>query len=147
MRRSKSSTENGSKSDSLLTVGYIEQIDLPEWRVYALTAKLDTGALSSALHVENISCWEDGWVTFDVPLASGARSHVEAQLVRRGQVRSTTGKVEWRNFVATRLCLGPIERDIEIGLVDRSAMNYRMLLGRAALAGGCMVDPARSFLL
>jgi hypothetical protein len=136
-----------SSNQSLLTVGYVEQIDLPEWRVYALTAKLDTGALSSALHVENMSCWEDGWITFDVPLTSGARSHVEAELVRRGQVRSTNGKVEWRNFVSTRLCLGPIERAIEIGLVDRSSMNYRMLLGRTALAGGCTVDPARSFLL
>ena len=136
-----------SKSESLLTVGYVEEVDLPDWRIYVLTAKLDTGALSSALHVENMSAWEDGWVTFDVPLTSGTRSHVEAQLVRRGQVRSTSGKVEWRCFVSTRLCLGPIEREIEIGLVDRSAMNYRMLLGRAALAGGCMVDPARSFLL
>ena len=136
-----------SSKNSVLTVGYVEEIDLPEWRVYALTAKLDTGALSSALHVENISRWEDDWVTFDVPLASGARSHVEARLVRRGQVRSTNGKITWRNFVSTRLCLGPIEREIEIGLVDRSSMNYRMLLGRAALAGGCMVDPARSFLL
>jgi len=133
-------------NSSLLTVGYVEEIDLPEWHIYALTAKLDTGALSSALHVENLSLWGDGAVTFDVPLASGVRSHVEAQLVRRGQVRSTSGKVRWRNFVSTRLCLGPIERDIEIGLVDRSTMNYRMLLGRAAL-GGCMVDPARSFLL
>lgn len=136
-----------SGNNSLLTVGYVEEIDLPEWRVYALTAKIDTGALSSALHVENVSCWEDGLVTFDVPLANGRRSHVEAQLVRRAQVRSTSGKIEWRNFVSTRLCLGPMEREIEIGLVDRSSMNYRMLLGRAALAGDCIVDPARSFLL
>lgn len=136
-----------SGNNSLLTVGYVEEIDLPEWRVYALTAKIDTGALSSALHVENVSCWEDGLVTFDVPLANRGRSHVEAQLVRRAQVRSTSGKIEWRNFVSTRLCLGPMEREIEIGLVDRSSMNYRMLLGRAALAGDCIVDPARSFLL
>jgi len=136
-----------SENKNLLTVGYVEQIDLPEWKVYALTAKLDTGALTSALHVENLSRWEDGSLTFDVPLESGARCHVEAQLVRRGQVRSTNGKVEWRSFVATRLCMGPLEREIEVGLVDRSSMNYRMLLGRTALAGSCMVDPARSFVL
>jgi len=43
--------------------------------------------------------------------------------------------------------MGPLEREIEVGLVDRSSMNYRMLLGRTALAGSCMVDPARSFVL
>ena len=53
-----------SENKNLLTVGYVEQIDLPEWKVYALTAKLDTGALSSALHVENLSRWEDGWEFF-----------------------------------------------------------------------------------
>ena len=133
---------------ALVTVGYVEQIDLPEWRVFGLAAKLDTGALTSALHVQNISEWEDGWVTFDVPFDEGAgRVHVESRLVRRAQVRSTSGVVTWRLFVATQLCLGPIDRTIEVGLVDRGGMNYRMLLGRAALAGCCTVDPAHCYLL
>lgn len=132
----------------LLTVGYVEEIDLPEWRVFGLPAKLDTGALTSALHVENISEWEDGWITFDVPFeGQHGRVHVEARLARRAQVRSTSGTVSWRLFVETQLCLGPIDRRIEVGLVDRGGMNYRMLLGRAALAGSCTVDPGCCYLL
>jgi len=122
---------------------------LPEWEVFALPAKVDTGALSSAVHVENLCTWEDGWLSFDLPLeqGGGSRRNVEARLVRMGQVRSTTGKTERRPFVATRLCLGHLEQVIEVGLVDRGAMNYRMLIGRAALAGRFVVDPARCFLL
>ncbi len=139
---------NQRSSTGALTIGYVEQVDLPEWGVFQLPAKVDTGALSSAVHVENLCVWTDDWLTFDLPVdASGPRLNVEARLVRMSQVRSTNGNVEQRPVVATRMCLGLIERQIEVGLVDRSAMNYRMLLGRSALAGCCVVDPARCYLL
>jgi hypothetical protein len=133
-----------------LTIGYVEQIDLPEWGIFALPVKVDTGALTSALHVENLSQWEDGWLTFDVPYSSSSgqcRRHVEACVVRLCSVRGSNGEVRRRPFVATQLNLGPLEREIEIGLVDRTEMNYRMLLGRSALSGACVVDPARCYLL
>lgn len=137
------------RTSPLVTIGYVELVDLPEWQVFRLPVKVDTGALSSALHVDNLCRWEDDWLTFDVPLeAERARTrNVEARLVRVSQVRSTSGRVEERPFVRTRLWLGPLEIEIEIGLVDRSGMNYAMLLGRAALAGQCLVDPARCYLL
>jgi len=134
----------------LLTIGYVEHIDLPDWKVFAMPAKVDTGALTSALHVENLCRWADGWVTFDVCFEDSQRSrrcNVEARLVREGQVRSTAGRVETRPIVETRLCLGYLERTIEVGLVDRSSMNYRMLLGRSAIAGSYIVDPARCYVL
>ena len=133
-----------------ITIGYAERIDLPEWGVFELAAKVDTGALSSALHVENLCEWEDGWVSFDV-LLDGARrrrrKNLEARLARHGQVRSTAGAIETRLFVSTLLRLGEFERRIEVGLVDRAQMNYRMLLGRRALAGRFVVDPRRRYLL
>src|SRR5690606_20435230 len=38
-----------------LVIGLAELVDLPEWRIVRLRAKVDTGARSSALHVENIA--------------------------------------------------------------------------------------------
>jgi hypothetical protein len=38
------------------------------------------------------------------------------------------------------------ERGIEINLTDRRGMLFPMLLGRSAMDGAFMVDPARSFL-
>lgn len=52
----------------------------------------------------------------------------------------------WRPVVRTRLRLGPIEREIEVTLVDRAPMLHRMLVGRSALAG-VIVDPARRYVI
>ena len=141
---------NSRSTERLLTIGYLEQVDLPEWRVFRLVAKVDTGALTSALHVENLARWEGDWLTFDVPNAFESErgvQHVEARVVRISCVRSTSGTTLERPVVCVKLRLGRQVRDIELGLVDRSGMNYPMLLGRSALGGLCLVDPARSYLL
>ena len=133
-----------------ITIGYAEHVALPDWGVVGLAAKVDTGALSSALHVENICEWQDGWVSFDIILGGSrrrSRRNVDAKLARHGQVRSTAGTIENRIFVSTTLRLGEVERVIEVGLVDRTEMNFRMLLGRRALGGRFLVDPGRRYLL
>jgi hypothetical protein len=126
-----------------LRIGWSEFVDLPEWGIRGLRAKVDTGARTSALHVENVQERPRGRVRFEVVLdRREGRVRVEARVRRRARVRSSTGHWTTRTFVATRLELGPLTRDIEVGLVDREQMIHRMLLGRAALTG-CLVDPGR----
>ncbi len=125
-------------------IGWSEYVDLPEWGVRGLKAKIDTGARSSALHVEDIEPLRGGRVRFVVVVHKEKRDrhlHVEARVVRRSRVRSSTGHYENRYFVATTLRLGGVERKIEISLVDREKMRFRMLIGRTALAGAFVVDP------
>jgi hypothetical protein len=104
---------------------------------------MDTGARTSALHVENIQELSDGRVRFDVRLhrwRSDRRVTVEAPLTRRCRVRSTSGRAKLRLFVSARVRLGPVETEIELSLVDRRHMVFRLLIGRAALAGRFVVD-------
>ena len=113
-----------------------------------MAAKIDTGARTSALHVERVKELPAGRVRFDVCLEADApekRVRVEAAVERRGRVRASNGGVEIRVFVGARIALGGVERRIEIGLVDRSEMLYRMLLGRSALAGSFLIDPGRRY--
>jgi hypothetical protein len=133
-----------------LIIGVTEYVDIPQWRILSLRAKIDTGARSSALHVENIRELGAGRVRFDVRLSrseTGRRVTVEARIARRGQVRPSNGELEARIFVAVKVRLGPIEREIELSLVDRGRMIHRMLIGRRALAHDFLVDPGRRYVL
>jgi len=100
--------------------------------------------------VENIRELGAGRVRFDVRLSrnvSDRRVTVEARVARRGQVRPSSGEQEERIFVAVKVRIGPIEREIELSLVDRGRMIFRMLIGRRALAHAFLVDPGRRYLL
>ena len=131
-----------------LTVGWHEAVALPDWGVAALQAKIDTGARSSAVHVDRIEPLSGHRVGFDIILSKSGRRrvHVVTRVSRTGRVRSSTGHTETRFFVNTRVRLGTIERAVELSLVDRSIMRFRMLLGRTAL-NGVLVDPSQVQLL
>src|SRR3954465_14218136 len=133
-----------------LVIGVTEYVDIPAWRILRLRAKIDTGARSSALHVENIRELGAGRVRFDVRLSrsqSERRVTVEARIARRGQVRPSSGEPEERIFVAVKVRIGPVEREVELSLVDRGRMIFRMLIGRRALAHAFLVDPSRRYIL
>lgn len=134
-----------AKRKPLVVIGWNERIDLPEWGVKRLRAKADTGARTSALHVENVKTLPRDRISFDVLLhrrVTNRRVRVVARISRRARVRSSTGEYSYRYFVRTLMRVGTVEREIEISLVDRSDMIFRMLLGRTALAGSFIVDPS-----
>ncbi len=127
-------------------IGWTEYVDLPDWHVRKLRAKVDTGARTSALHVENIEEFGSERVRFDIILHRDKRDrrvHVVARVHRRSRVRSSNGQSETRYFVRTRLRLGSVEREVEMSLVDRGRMIHRMLLGRSALGPPFLIDAHR----
>jgi len=133
-----------------VVIGWTEFVDLPEWGIRDLRAKVDTGARTSALHVENIRELPRDYVRFDVILHRKNRDrriHVTAKVTRRGRVRSSTGHQTERLFVETLLSIGPVTKRIEVSLVDREKMIHRMLLGREALKGPLLVDVSHRMLL
>jgi hypothetical protein len=131
-------------------IGWNEYVDLPDWGISALRAKVDTGARTSALHVDNIQELPRGRVRFEVVLHRRKRDRrirVETRVRRRARVRSSSGHQMLRIFVATRVRLGDAEHEIELSLVDRERMIHRMLLGRSALEGRYLVDVDRRAVL
>jgi hypothetical protein len=134
--------------DGKVLVGAAEYVRLPAWRVGRVRAKVDTGARTSALHVDNIVELPGDRVCFEVVLHRHGGDHrvrVEAPIARRSVVKSSGGQAEHRIFVRTRMVLGAVEREIEISLTSRGTMRYRMLLGRSALSGAFVVDPGRRY--
>lgn len=136
--------------------GWREQIALPDWGIDRMRAKLDTGARTSALHVEDyeeIGEGQDGalpTVRFHVlvgPRDRPRRVEVVTPVVGHSIVRDTRARPERRPVVRTRVVCGPLDATVDVNLTDRSGMNFRMLLGRLALSDRAVVDPASSFLV
>lgn len=138
-------------------LGWKEQVVLPEWGM-RMRAKLDTGARTSALHVEDVE--EIGEHIHHgrlVPLARltllvGRRSApdrrvIEAPVVGHRRVRDTRARPELRPVIHTRVVCGPVDVETDITLTSREGMNFRMLLGRLSLAGHCVVDPGGGYLV
>lgn len=133
-------------------LGWREWIALPDLAIPRIKVKVDTGARTSALHAFDVERLEiDGvpWVRFRVhPIQRDARTTVEAlaPLVDEREVRSSSGKATWRPVVSTRIVIGGQGYPIELTLVRRDLMGFRMLLGRQAIRGKYLVDPRSSYL-
>lgn len=135
-----------------LSVGWREWVALPELGIGRIKAKVDTGARSSALHAYQIRYVRRGGkriVKFRVhPVQKDDRNFVDAEgeWLEERRVRSSSGTETVRPVIRTLLRIGGRSWPIELTLTRRDAMGFRLLLGRQALKGRCLVDPGRSFL-
>ncbi|KXJ61098.1 MAG: ribosomal protein S6 modification protein [Alteromonas sp. Nap_26] len=134
-------------------VGAVELCDLPKLAISDLNVRVDTGAATSSLHVDNIEEIEkDGelWITFDIhPDIHNVERVVrrEARVEGQKRVKSSTATLEKRYVIVTPIIMDGEQWDIQLTLTDRSEMTYLMLLGREAMSGHFIVDPEFDFIL
>ncbi len=134
-------------------LGWREKVDLPHLGVYSIKAKMDTGAKTSSLHADRIRVVKEGnklWVHFVIladPGTSDQEIRAIAEVHERRWVKSSSGHLTHRPVIRTLCCLGKREFLIELTLVNRHEMGYRMLLGREALQKRFLIDASTSFRL
>lgn len=134
-------------------VGALELCDLPELEIEGLNIRVDTGATTSSLHVDNIEEFKKAgkkWVRFDIhPNIHNVDEIVrrEAKISAVKRVKSSTATLERRYVIETSIVLAGMQWVIQLTLTDRSEMTYLMLLGREAMAGRLIVDPEHEYLL
>ena len=131
-------------------LGWRERLALPQLGIAQLKAKLDTGARSSALHVETLDSFlRDGavWLRFTVRAGRHPSDamHCEAPALDRRVVTDTGGHRTERWFIRSEVLLAGRRFETDINLTDRRHMLFPMLLGRSALHGRFAVDPARAY--
>ena len=136
-----------------ILVGSLELCDLPELEITRLNARIDTGAQTSSLHVDNIEEFEkegERWVSFDIhPDIHSVETieHRQVKLKGRRKVKSSNAQAEKRCVISTILQIGERRWRIHLTLTDRREMSYLMLIGRQAMNGKMMVDPEYEYLL
>jgi hypothetical protein len=87
------------------------------------------------------------WVRFEVhphQRSSADAVLVTTPVVEDRKVRSSNGRSELRPVIHTLVTVGERTWTVELTLTRRDSMGFRMLLGRQALRGHALVDPARS---
>lgn len=135
--------------DNKKIIGWREWIDLPLLSL-SLKAKIDSGARTCALHATDIKISKKAhphYVSFRSFSADGNKTQLyKLPLLEFRHVRSSDGDVGERPVVAMPIILWGEITDVEVTLIDRSIMGFKMLIGRQAIRRRYLIDPGRSFL-
>lgn len=138
--------------NKLMTVGWREWVSLPELGIGKIKVKLDTGARTSTLHAFDIERFRKqgkDCVKFSVhPLQNNMKKLVNcvADIVDIRAVTTSSGHREQRIFIQTALQLAEQSWPIELTLISRDILRFRMLLGRTAMKQRLLIDPTASYL-
>ncbi|MBR4105971.1 MAG: ATP-dependent zinc protease [Alphaproteobacteria bacterium] len=116
---------------------YVENIKAP------FHARIDTGAETSSIDVQNITPFErDGekWVSFDlVNRSNGEKIKLEKPIKRKTTIKRTND-AEHRYVVRMKIRMGKSLINADFTLNDRSKFDYQVLIGRNIISGRYIVD-------
>ncbi len=133
-------------------LGWREWVSLPDLKISKVKAKIDSGARTSALHAYQIEYFHSHhrkMVRFEVHPKQKDNKHriiAKAEVIDERDIMSSSGHITKRPVILTTLDIAGTKRTIELTLVNRDIMGFRMLIGRQAIRRRFLIDPGRSFL-
>ncbi|MEO9804760.1 MAG: RimK/LysX family protein [Reichenbachiella sp.] len=127
----------------MITIGRIDRIDLPEFGLENIEAKIDTGANRSSIHCSNIEhkmIDNEDCILFKIPLVSKGNDVFHSNEFFKKKIKSSSGHVENRYVIKTTIILFGKRIKTSFSLTDRTEMKYPILLGRKLLRSRYLVD-------
>jgi hypothetical protein len=131
-----------------LIIGRSDKIDLPDFGVSDISAKIDTGAYTSAIHSVNpkVSGTKKKVLAFSIvdpgnSEVKGQRYHTEDFTEKI--IRNSFGQIEKRYVIKTNILIFNKIIETQFSLSNRSEMRHPILLGRKFLKKGFVVDVSR----
>jgi hypothetical protein len=126
------------------TIGRIDMVDLPEFGIEDIPAKIDTGANRSSIHCSFIREVKNGdldEIEFRIPLDSSHGENIlHSKTYFKKKIRSSSGHLEERYVIKTTIVLFGRKIRTTFSLSDRAEMKYPVLLGRKLLRSRFVVD-------
>ncbi|MCB0272822.1 MAG: ATP-dependent zinc protease [Bdellovibrionales bacterium] len=138
---------------SPITIGWWEYLQLPALSSSKIKAKIDTGAKTSALHAEDIKVFIDKGVRkvrytlYPNQKDRKNKKTIVSKLVEVRRIKSSIGTTTLRPVIETLVDIGGQKFIIELTLVNRDLLGFRMLLGRQALKKRFLINPSRKNIL
>lgn len=125
-------------------IGSVDKIDIPEFGLIDIEAKIDTGANRSAIHCSEIRLHQDNGVdeiTFHIPLdnSHGVNTFHTTDFFTK-KIRSSSGHMEERYVIKTTVVIFNRKISATFSLSNREEMKYPVLLGRKLLHNRFIVD-------
>jgi hypothetical protein len=123
-------------------IGRRELIDFPELGLFGITAKVDTGAYTTALHCHDIY-EKDGILHFKLLDPSHPDYNEQEQkfsVYSQKEIKNSFGEIEKRFIIKTVIKIGRKRIKSVISLTDRGTMRYPVLMGRKFLNKRFIVD-------
>ena len=128
------------------TIGRREFVDFPELGLFAVEAKIDTGAYTSSIHCKDISLGTvNGKEVLRFKLLDESHPEHSETVYQftdfsRKKIKNSFGEMEERYIIKTLICLGKKNIRTILSLSDRENMRYPVLIGRRILKGKFIVD-------
>lgn len=143
------SGKSAKRKRPLQTIGAMDRIDFPELGLKNVEAKIDTGALTSVLHVRKPKLFMrngEEWVRFRLkhpthPAFPGKRIKMPVHDHKR--IRNSFGITEHRYTIRTPIVIFGRKIRVEFSLTNRSKMECPVLLGRRLIYRKFVVDVAQ----
>ena len=130
------------------SIGWREWIYLPKFDDFAIKAKVDTGARTSALHATQIKEYDKNGKKLVSFRLHQSNNHVDisTQLIRYLKITSSFGDSEIRPLIRLKIRLGERSWFTEVTLTQRTRMTYPMLIGRNTLMKKYLIHSHKSYL-
>jgi glutathione synthase/RimK-type ligase-like ATP-grasp enzyme len=129
----------------LAHIGTTELIDLPDYALDGVPAKIDTGADSSAIWASNI-VEDDGILSFVLFGASSlfySGQTIKTDKYTKVTVKNSFGHAEQRYRTDIKVRLGQKTIKVKMNLANRSTNRYPVLIGKRTLRNKFVVDVSR----
>lgn len=123
---------------------WIEVRDVP----FNYLARIDTGARTTSIHAIDMKVIDGSVnpdenvgknISFRTLSRDGKSAILTRPIVKVSTVTNSQGK-EQRYVVTLKLINGDVKKDVEVNLRDRTAMSYKLLIGRNWLTKDFLVD-------
>jgi hypothetical protein len=133
----------------MTTIGRKDKLDLPEFNLVNIDAKVDTGAYGCALHCHHVELkMVNGKEMLCFQLLDPSHPEYENKTYKTSKfsdklVKNSGGIAEHRYTISTEMVLFNETHLVDFSLTDRQKMKHPILIGRKFLNKRFIVDVSR----